>query len=217
MIVLSDIGDDKLANDFQAHLGRSNWRQLSAAISTLDQFASQIASTKPTTTIFVVGASLNRLTTAIVWLRSLCPNPLIAVSNGGSVRQIVQLIRVGANDIIDLEVCLDAQLQAIFSEPLEPNCIWTAETAAIPALRKSEMRVAALLSGELTENEIAMQLNLSYFTVRNHIKKIYRKYNVHSRLQFINTFRASAIGAAPFKSRPITRPLSLSEKTSKSV
>jgi DNA-binding CsgD family transcriptional regulator len=57
------------------------------------------------------------------------------------------------------------------------------------SLTPAQRRVAMLMLEENTEKQIAESLSLSYFTVHNHVKVIYRKCDVQSRRQFLEMFR----------------------------
>ena len=56
-------------------------------------------------------------------------------------------------------------------------------------LTAREQEVAKLLITGDTYKQIAWRLNISPDTVRQHIKNIYRKLQVNSRVQLINEFR----------------------------
>ena len=50
-----------------------------------------------------------------------------------------------------------------------------------PCLTLRQQRLMTLVAGGLTNKEIASQLNLSHFTVRNHVHRIMKQFRVESR------------------------------------
>lgn len=68
----------------------------------------------------------------------------------------------------------------------------TATTTLVEALSGREMEVLRLLAAGLTSKEIASCLVITVGTVKNHLKSIYGKLQVHTRLQAVQ--RACAIG-----------------------
>lgn len=54
-----------------------------------------------------------------------------------------------------------------------------------PSLRASELRVMRMWFESYDEEEIADALNISQFTVHNHIRNAYARLGVHSRHEFI--------------------------------
>ncbi|MCO5950470.1 response regulator [Mucilaginibacter flavidus] len=64
-----------------------------------------------------------------------------------------------------------------------------AETNASEQLTGREHEVAKLLINGDTYKQVAWRLNISPDTVRQHIKHIYRKLQINSRVQLINEFR----------------------------
>jgi LuxR family maltose regulon positive regulatory protein len=55
----------------------------------------------------------------------------------------------------------------------------------IEPLTDREMEVLGVLSGGLSNQEIAVQLHIAVGTVKNHLKSIYGKLDVHSRIQAV--------------------------------
>lgn len=64
-----------------------------------------------------------------------------------------------------------------------------AETSASEQLTGREHEVAKLLINGDTYKQVAWRLSISPDTVRQHIKHIYRKLQINSRVQLINEFR----------------------------
>ena len=56
-------------------------------------------------------------------------------------------------------------------------------------LTKREIEILQQLSNGLSYKEIAEQLLISYETVKQHIKNIYRKLHVHNKIGAINKYR----------------------------
>jgi DNA-binding NarL/FixJ family response regulator len=57
-----------------------------------------------------------------------------------------------------------------------------------------------LLTG-MQIKEIAIDLNLSIHTVRNHTQRIYKKCKVQNRIELVNIFAASPSGVSPGKNK----------------
>ena len=70
-------------------------------------------------------------------------------------------------------------------------------SAPRPDLTMRQQQLMALVARGLTNKEIASQLNLSEFTVRNHIHRILKQVDAGSRSEAVETIRAHgyAIGA----------------------
>src|SRR5258707_13289680 len=70
-------------------------------------------------------------------------------------------------------------------------------SAARPDLTLRQQQLVALVAKGLTNKEIASHLNLSEFTVRNHIHRILKQVDAGSRSEAVETIRAHgyAIGA----------------------
>jgi len=60
-----------------------------------------------------------------------------------------------------------------------------------PGLTLRQQQLAALVAKGLTNKEIAAQLNLSEYTVRNHIHRILKQVDADSRRQAVDVIRAS--------------------------
>jgi len=54
-----------------------------------------------------------------------------------------------------------------------------------------EMQILHLLDKDLTNKEIAENLNLSQFTVKNHLRRVMRQAEASSRNDAVDLFRAS--------------------------
>ncbi len=60
-------------------------------------------------------------------------------------------------------------------------------------LSQQEMRVLQMLLADHTAEEIARRLSLSMETIRSHMRRIYRKMNVHSRDEMMRVARAAGL------------------------
>jgi DNA-binding NarL/FixJ family response regulator len=63
-------------------------------------------------------------------------------------------------------------------------------TASKPDLTLRQQQLVTLVAKGLTNKEIASHLNLSEFTVRNHIHRILRQVDAGSRSEAVETIRA---------------------------
>jgi LuxR family maltose regulon positive regulatory protein len=62
----------------------------------------------------------------------------------------------------------------------------------VEPLSERELQVLRLLTTQLSSTEIAQELFISANTVRSHVKSIYGKLNVHSRVDAVE--RAEELG-----------------------
>lgn len=60
-----------------------------------------------------------------------------------------------------------------------------------------EVEVVIATSRGLSSKEIAIELGISHFTVQDHIKSVYRKLNVHNRVDLSNLLHSNSGSAAP--------------------
>jgi LuxR family maltose regulon positive regulatory protein len=78
-------------------------------------------------------------------------------------------------------------LEAFSTEPgLKDLHTGVVETSSVDALSERELEVLRLLNTDLSTPEIANELVVAVSTVRSHVKNIYSKLNVHSRLEAID-------------------------------
>jgi two-component system nitrate/nitrite response regulator NarL len=66
-----------------------------------------------------------------------------------------------------------------------------------PDLTLRQQQLVTLVAKGLTNKEIASQLNLSEFTVRNHIHRILKQVDAESRSQAVETIRAHGYSISP--------------------
>ncbi|WP_225850429.1 LuxR C-terminal-related transcriptional regulator [Streptomyces sp. HPF1205] len=67
----------------------------------------------------------------------------------------------------------------------------------LPGLTPREAEVAGLVAAALSNKQIAHRLNISEWTVINHLRQVMRKLDCASRVQVANLVRAAAHGPAP--------------------
>lgn len=67
------------------------------------------------------------------------------------------------------------------------------EAVSAVELSQREQEVLTLVAGRLSNREIADQLNISRHTVESHVKHIYRKLAVSSRIKAISAARSLGI------------------------
>ena len=70
-------------------------------------------------------------------------------------------------------------------------------SASRPDLTLRQQQLVALVAKGLTNKEIASQLNLSEFTVRNHIHRILKEVDAGSRSEAVETIRAYGYPISP--------------------
>lgn len=196
MIVVVDSDDQAIGDELRGRLESGSWPQFSSEIVSIDGVPGGLSYAVSEPAILAVGSVLERLALLVASLRSITEHPIIAAAKGGTVSRIVQLMRVGATDVIDLSEPFDAQMKRILSDLQFQSHRHLEESRSYQALTRSQRRVASLLVTDLSENDIAQTLGLSYFTVHNHVKEIYRSFNVHSRLEFLNAVRAAHFNVA---------------------
>jgi LuxR family maltose regulon positive regulatory protein len=68
-------------------------------------------------------------------------------------------------------------------------------------LTRQEMQVAQMLVGDKTRDEIAQAMFLSKFTIRAHLRSLYKKLGVHDRAEAIKVARRAGIGEKRVDSR----------------
>ena len=68
----------------------------------------------------------------------------------------------------------------------------------LSALTKRETEILDLLAGGNSNKEIGAELGISYFTVVNHVRNLYKKLDIHSRAEAIHfMLRAKALEIFP--------------------
>ncbi len=93
---------------------------------------------------------------------------------------------------LDLEELLD-YLAKVLASTLQADLtsllVDESEEGNLEALTPREIEVVELVAQGLSTNDIADSLFISVGTVRNHIKSVYRKLGVHSRIQMVDLAR----------------------------
>lgn len=91
-----------------------------------------------------------------------------------------------ATESADVQASVDhAQLAAVDAERVPSS----AEVFAAAGLTDREAEVALLLAEGNSQKKISELLSVSIGTVQSHIKAIYRKFDIHSRQEFIDALR----------------------------
>jgi LuxR family maltose regulon positive regulatory protein len=67
------------------------------------------------------------------------------------------------------------------------------EAATAFALSAQELRIVHMLLDDLSPEDAALRLALSIETIRSHLRRIYRKMNVHSRAEMMQAARAAGL------------------------
>jgi DNA-binding NarL/FixJ family response regulator len=139
-------------------------------------------------------------------LRDLLPNLLVIVLTVYRDRDLLfQALKAGACGYLLKRSTPDELLRAIaevrtggapmtseiarmlvdtFRAPM-PEASAGRESAAEAELSKREMEILSLVSAGLANKEIAAELNISFFTVRAHLRKIYEKLHVRCRAEAV--------------------------------
>jgi DNA-binding NarL/FixJ family response regulator len=103
----------------------------------------------------------------------------------------VVVLGSGVGDEGSLSVASDgaAILEALATSPSQssraPDDARGREVVQLQSLTKRERAVLVLLGRGLEFDEIADRLSISEHTVRTHLQNLYRKLNVHSRLDIV--------------------------------
>jgi two-component system, NarL family, nitrate/nitrite response regulator NarL len=84
------------------------------------------------------------------------------------------------------QLCL-ALFQSVARAAEEGSLILNLRVCAKLGLSRRQQQLASFLAKGLTNKEIAAKLNLSEFTVKNHVHRIMRQLNVESRYEAVQT------------------------------
>jgi len=76
-----------------------------------------------------------------------------------------------------------SHLLAAFPAPTPEHVTSRPQANLVEPLSERELDVLRLVAGGATNREVALALHLALGTVKNHLKNIYGKLNVHSRTQ----------------------------------
>jgi pilus assembly protein CpaE len=116
MIVLVSGNDEVLGFELQEGLQRAGQACSRADVLSLEAARTLLRGGHPATRVFVVaGSGLDRLADAVRQLRVATRAPLVAVSRGGPVAQVLDVIRAGASDYLDAQGNLCTELPALLA------------------------------------------------------------------------------------------------------
>jgi len=108
---------------------------------------------------------------------------------------LVALRRVAQGDAVcPPQMCLDL-FQFVARAAEEGNLLVNQRVCAKLGLSRRQQQLASFLAKGLTNKEIAANLNLSEFTVKNHVHRIMRQLNVESRYEAVQTMFESGYAA----------------------
>ena len=69
-----------------------------------------------------------------------------------------------------------------------------------------EREILTRIAAGSTNSDIALSLDISLFTVKNHLKRIFRKIGVSNRTQAAARYQAEARSASPLVAAATARP-----------
>ena len=122
------------------------------------------------------------------------PNQLIAAVHGGamgyllkeaSIADVVCAIRAVFRGEAVCPPKLCAELFHTLARVV-PETVSTSLQNGRPPLTLRQQRLATLVAKGLSNKEIAVQLNLSEFTVKNHLRRIMKRFGARSRNQAVD-------------------------------
>jgi DNA-binding NarL/FixJ family response regulator len=191
MIVFVENRDESIGRKVQQNLVEGGWEQFAGDLMPLVNIKQQ-QSQAGLQIDFVVAENLTVLPDATSKLSRLTKNAIVAVSYGGQIAQVLEILRSGACDFLDLYDYFDSQMKCIIRRINSYAAESVKTVNQLDGLTPAQRRVAELLLGEASEQEIAEKLGVSYFTIHNHVKEIYRRCKVHSRVQLMCALRESS-------------------------
>ena len=141
---------------------------------------------------------------------------ILVVSAWSSEDAILGALRAGATGYVlkerdDFEVLLSIRSVLRGGAPIDPfiarrilellppppalqaQSAGTSDAASAMALSEREVQILRLVADGLSNREIAEQLFLSRYTVESHVKRIYRKLAVSSRINAVSVARARGV------------------------
>lgn len=136
--------------------------------------------------------------------------PILVISAWSTEDAILAALRAGATGYVlkerdDLEVSISIRSVLRGGAPIDPFIarrileLLPAQALAAPAeetpqvLSKRESEILQLVADGLSNREIAEQLFLSRYTVESHVKRIYRKLAVSSRMMAVQKARSQGV------------------------
>lgn len=154
-----------------------------------------------------VGAKLCRMTLPPEeWTRSNAPEREVALTGGpqGEGASTLLLGALGTALTVARDPAAIARMQRLVGDyvsflsrmlealdPSEPQSPFTRKgppfaAAGAAVLSERELAIVRLLAGGHAVGSIARLLDLSAYTVRNHLKACYRKLGLHSQIEVVN-------------------------------
>ena len=135
---------------------------------------------------------------------------ILVVSAWSSEEAILGALRAGATGYVlkerdDIEVSLSIRSVLRGGAPIDPfiarrilellpaSALAAPAEASAEALSKREAEILQLVADGLSNREIAEQLFLSRYTVESHVKRIYRKLAVSSRMMAVQKARSQGV------------------------
>ena len=82
-------------------------------------------------------------------------------------------------------------IQHLSKRRLEKLDVFDAQSAGQKALTPRQLQLIRLVADGLTNKEIAASLNLSQFTVKNHLRRVMRQVEAASRHDAVDALRAN--------------------------
>ena len=135
--------------------------------------------------------------------------PVIIISGTADIEDAIHAFRLGAADFVRKPFMPNTLLSVIervlFESPSPPRgvsvtssaCTCEVDRSVSSLLSRRELEVALAITEVHDTGKLARDLHISPHTVRNHLKSIYQKLNIHSRAELVRVLmgarRASAL------------------------
>jgi LuxR family maltose regulon positive regulatory protein len=113
------------------------------------------------------------------------------IGEGSTVIDLLQMINTVKDGDVYIRMLIEAQTMEEMSPTHEadsPSSL-SQQKGLLEQLSDRELQVLRLLNSSLSAAEIADELYIAVSTTRTHIKSIYQKLNVHSRLEAVERAR----------------------------
>lgn len=142
-------------------------------------------------------------------------SPIIAISGFADNARRVEAIRSGANTYI-VKPVVEAELRSYILRLLQrdppPTRSFGTESfpkdISIYGLSNKEQLICSLVEAGYSDKGIARHLGISYWTVRTHLGRIFRKCKVANRVKLVNILHCNvgATGLIPSSQQPAADP-----------